>query len=371
MTPALPGGDTVRQIMREVDRTRLRAQKGIELLARGQPPNVAPTPKDQVWAQGRARLWRYRGKGAQYGPPLILFLGLVGRPYVLDLYEGNSLVKALLDGGLDVFLLDWGVPEAAEGDHTLDTYVDDYLPRAINAALGASGSDLVTLVPYCMGVSLALLFLGSRDDLPVGNVVFLTPPCDWSHGPNAAQIMREGRIVPEDLVDEDCGLVPTSVLRAFFKLRKPTSDLVQYVTLWENLWRDDYVEGHRAMAQWVWDLVPMAGPAFIQYAREHVIGNGMMTGELRVNGRTVDLKTITQPALILRAERDDLVPPACSAPLAGLLGSEDLETVEVPGGHMGAFVGRASVQVTRPAMIDWLKRHATERQSTEARPERV
>ncbi len=359
MNPALPSGDAVRQILREIDRTRLRAQKGITLLTRGEPPNVAPTPKDQVWAQGKARLWRYRGGEARYGPPLILFLGLVGRPYVLDLYEGNSLVKSLLDGGLDVFLLDWGIPEAAEGAHTLDTYVVDYLPRAISAALRASGSDDVTLAPYCMGVSLALLLLGSRDDLPVRNVVLLTPPCDWSHGPNAAQIIRQGRIVPEDLVDEDTGLVPTSVLRAFFKLRKPTSDLVQYVTLWENLWREDYVEGHRAMAQWVWDLVPMAGPAFIQYCHEHVIRNGMMTGELRVNGRPVDLKKITRPVLIIRADRDDLVPPACSAPLAHQLGSKDVESVEVPGGHMGAFVGRASEKVTRPALLDWLKRHST------------
>lgn len=371
MTPALPGQETVRQIMREIDRTRLRAQKGISLLARGEPPNVAPTPKDEVWAQGKARLWRYRGSGARYGPPLVLFLGLMGRPYVLDLYEGNSLVKSLLDAGLDVFLLDWGIPDDAEADHTLDTYVDDYLPRAIDAALRASGSDDVTLVPYCMGVSLALLLLGSRDDVPARNVVLLTPPCDWSHGPTASQIVRQGRIVPEELVDETSGLVPTSALRAFFKLRKPTSDLVQYVTLWENLWRDDYVEGHRAMAHWVWDLVPMAGPAFIQYCNEHVRGNGMMTGELRVNGRPVDLRTVTQPILIIRADRDDLVPPACSAPLADLLGSDDVESVEVPGGHMGAFVGRASKKVTRPGLIDWLRRHSTDLTTTPTKTEQA
>jgi polyhydroxyalkanoate synthase len=359
VTPALPGWDTAKEIKREIERTRLRAQKGIPLLTRGEPPKVAPTPKDEVWAQGKARLWRYRGGERRYQPPLILFLGLVGRPYVLDLYAGNSIVATLLEEGFDVFLLDWGVPDAAEGDHTLDTYVDEYMPRAIAAAQRVSGSEDVTLVPYCMGASLALLLLGSRDDIPARNVVLLTPPCDWSHGPSATQIVREGRIVPEELVDETSGIVPTSVMRAFFKLRKPTADLVQYVTLWENLWRDDFTERHRAMSHWVWDLVPMAGPAFIQYCREHVCENGMMNGGLRVRGRPVDLDRIRQPTLIIRAERDDLVPPACSAPLAGQLGSDEVEIVDVPAGHAGAFMGRSSKTVTVPALLDWLKRHST------------
>ena len=219
VSPALPGWDTAKEIKREIERTRLRAQKGIALLTRGEPPKVAPTPKDEVWAQGKARLWRYRGGERRYRPPLILFLGLFGRPYVLDLYAGTSIVEALVGEGFDVFLLDWGIPDAAEGDHNLDTYVDDYMPRAIAAAQRVSESEDVTLVPYCMGASLALLLLGSRDDIRARNLVLLTPPCDWSHGPSAAQIVREGRIVPEDLVDETSGIVPTSVLRVFFKLR--------------------------------------------------------------------------------------------------------------------------------------------------------
>jgi polyhydroxyalkanoate synthase subunit PhaC len=357
--PTLPGWDTAKEMKREIERTRLRAQRGIALMTRGEPPKVAPTPKDEVWSQGKARLWRYRGAERRYQTPLILFLGLVGRSYVFDLYDGNSIVATLLEEGFDVFLLDWGIADAAEGAHTLDTYVDEYLPRAIAAVRRVSESEEVTLAPYCMGASLALLLLGSRDDIPARNVVLLTPPCDWSHGPPGAQIVRAGRIVPEELVDETSGIVPTSVLRAFFKLRKPTSDLVQYVTLWENLWRDDFAEKHRAMSHWVWDLVPMAGPAFVQYCKEHIRDDGMMTGQLRVNGRPVNLKRITQPTLIVLAERDDIVPPACSAPLAGELGSEDVEVVVVPAGHTGAFMGRSSKTVTVPALVDWLKRHST------------
>jgi polyhydroxyalkanoate synthase len=133
---------------------------------------------------------------------------------------------------------------------------------------------------------------------------------------------------------------------------------VNYVTLWENLWRDEYIEGHRATAQWVWDLVPIAGPAFCQFSDDYVRDNALMKGTARISARPVRLENVTQPTLIIRADRDDIVPPACSAPLPGMLGSKDVEVVNVAAGHAGAFMGRASMKVTVPAMLDWLERHS-------------
>jgi polyhydroxyalkanoate synthase len=362
--PSLSPLEAAREVRREVERTRLRARNAIKIIAGQDPPRVGPTPKDAVWTQGKATLYRYRGADARYGPPMLLFLGLVGRSYVLDLYPGNSMVEKLLQEGFDVFLLDWGVPDAAEGDHTLDTYLDDYLVRAVTHVRRVAGSEDITMLGYCMGAMMAMLLLGSRDDVPVRNLILLTPPCDWEHGPPAAKVIQEGRLQPSELIDETTGVVPSSVLRAFFKLRKPTSDLVQYVTLWENLWRDEYIEGHRATAQWVWDLVPIAGPAFCQLAVDYVRDNGLMTGTARVAGRPVRLDRITMPTLIVRADRDDIVPPGSSAPVKGMLGSDDVEQVDVAAGHAGAFMGRAAMKVTIPAIVDWLERHSTAEAST-------
>ena len=57
------------------------------------------------------------------------------------------------------------------------------------------------------------------------------------------------------------------------------------------------------------------------------------------------------------AERDEFIPPANSAPLADLLGSEDIEILRVPGGHAGALMGSAARRVTMPRVVDWLQRH--------------
>jgi polyhydroxyalkanoate synthase subunit PhaC len=351
--------DTVRALAREADRTRLRSRNGIRLLAGLEPLRVGATPKDELWRRGKVRLYRYRSSDVSLGPPLLLFIGLMSRPYFLDLHPGNSFVERLLESGFDVFLLDWGVPDEAEGGHTLETYVDYYLPRAIDETCRIAGADEVTLVGYCMGAWLALLALGSRDDLPVRNFLVLTPLVDMEHLSRSVEPLRTGIIDPESLIDETSQLVPVGVIKSFFRLRKPTADAVQYANLWENLWREGYAEGHQAMAQWVWDHVPFPGPAFLQMAREHVQGNALMTGEARIAGRAVRLDSITQPTLIMTAERDELVPPACSAPLAGMLGSSDVTAHEVPAGHIGLIMGRTGAKLSIPLMLDWLTAHST------------
>jgi polyhydroxyalkanoate synthase len=363
MTTALPGTDTVRGLGRELSRTRLRAQNGIKLIAGTDPPRVGVTPKDEVWSRGKVRLYRYRSDRVCHGPPLLLFIGLMSGPYFLDLHPGNSFVERLLDAGFDVFLLDWGAPDAAEGDHGLETYVDYYLPRAIDAVLRAAGAQDLTIVGYCMGAFLALLALGSRDDLPVRNLVVLTPLVDLHQSSGAAAHLRNGVLEPESFIDETTNLVPATLVEAFFRLRKPTADAVQYVNLWEHLWRKGYAQGHQAMAQWVWDHVALPGPVFLQLAHDYIRDNALMTGRARVGGRPVRLRSITVPALIMTAERDELVPPACSAPLVDMLGSPDVEAHAVPAGHIGLIMGRTGAGMSSALIVDWLKRHSTPKEA--------
>lgn len=350
--------DTIRGIGQELRRTQLRARNGLRLLVGSEPARVAPTAKDEVWSLGKARLYRYRSDRVRRAPPLLLFLGLVGRPYVLDLYPGNSIVEKLIEDGHDVFLLDWGLPDAAEGEHSIDTYLDDYLRPAMDVVVRTAGSGGLTVIGYCMGALMAVMLAGSTTDTPISRMGLLTPPCDFRHGPAIFQLLRSGGIRADDVIDPTTGVVPAKVLDSFFKLRRPTSDIVSYVSLWENLWDDEYVHAHRATTTWMWDLVPMAGAAFRQFG-EIVRDNAVLTGEARVNGRRVELDTISVPALVLIAQRDDLVPAACSEPLPGLLGSADIERVDVPAGHAGAFMGRASIKVTAVAIVDWLGRHSS------------
>ena len=358
MTPVVSALEAARAIQREVARTQLRAAKGIKLIARRPPPQISMTAKDEVWSLGKARLWRYRNSNVRHTPPVMFFLGLVGDSAVFDLHPGNSWAERLVNEGFDVFLFDWGRPEAAEGDHTLDTYLNGYFIHAVDAVRLIAAADKVTMGAYCMGALMAMLVLGSRDDVPAGNLMLFTPPFDFEHPAPFMLGYRQRRLNPADAIDEMTGLVPEGAIRGIFRINQPTSELTQYVTLWENLWRDEFVEAHRAVNHWAWNHRALAGPAFIEMVTQYLQDNALMTGSARLGGRAVRPDHIKIPTLILIAERDELVPPASSEPLLELLGSADVEVLRVPGRHAGAMMGSVARKMTMPGVVDWLTRHS-------------
>ena len=126
------------------------------------------TSKDVVWASDRAELWRYNGGPIRYDPPVVFVHSLVSRSYILDLRPGSSTVEYLVNDGFDVYMLDWGVPDERDADNDFGTYVDEYLPPAIEAVLETSETGEVTLAGYCLGGLIAALYAAAYKDKRVG-----------------------------------------------------------------------------------------------------------------------------------------------------------------------------------------------------------
>ena len=110
MSPSLAPADLLNRIQRDVERAAQRSRNGLKYAAGTSRPKVGATPKDSVWSRHKADLFRYRNDDVKVKTPVVIVHSLVSRSYVLDLYPGNSAVAFLLKEGLDVFLLDWGVP---------------------------------------------------------------------------------------------------------------------------------------------------------------------------------------------------------------------------------------------------------------------
>lgn len=354
MSSTFSPAELLARVVREIEHSNHRARSGIEYLRGANQPRIDATPKDLVWERGKAQLWHYRSAQIRHHPPLLLFMGLVSRPYVFDLLPGNSFVGRLLDGGFDVFLLDWGVPDELEADNTFETYVDGYLPRSIRAVRRRSRASEVTLVPYCMGVIFALLFAASRSDHGIRAIVALAPPIDFAKQGVMTRPLRDGSVTPDLLID-DSGLVSPEVLRGFAQIRRPTGDAVHYASLWQRLADDDRLEGYLAMSQWVRDHIPMPGTAFRQMAEMFIQGNAFVEGTARIGGMPAVLADVDVPVLSVVAERDDVVPIDASRPLAQLIGNGRVTELVVPGGHAGIVVGRVAAEHTMPQLAAWLR----------------
>jgi polyhydroxyalkanoate synthase len=358
--PALNPSHVVGRVNRDVERAVQRARNGIRYARGSSRPQVGITPNEVVWQRDKARMWRYDGDAIRFDPPVLVVHSLVSRSYLLDLRPGSSAVEHFLAGGLDVFLLDWGVPDELDADNKLETYVEEYLPRAVDALLHETGSKEVTLVGYCLGGVLTTLYASRFPDAPVRNHLLMATPFDMDRmGPMVAAV-KEGRLHADDLVD-DTGNVPADVLYTGFYMLAPTTQVAHYATLLEHLWDDEFVEGYTAMAQWTRDHVPFPGAAFRQVVDRLIRRNELMTGSMRLGRRTVHFADAPGNVLHAMAKRDRVVPLEASAPGVDLVGApQRREELRLPGGHVTFAAGRTAMEHTLPQLRSWITRHSEE-----------
>jgi polyhydroxyalkanoate synthase len=365
MAPTLNPTDLVARVNRDVERSLLRARNGVRYVRGSHRPTVGATPKEVVWKRGKAELWRYRNGTVRYGPPVLIVHSLVSRSYILDLRPGNSLIEFLTGAGLDVFLLDWGVPDELDADNNLERYVDWYIPRAVAAARRESGSADVTLAGYCLGGVLGALYAAGHEDARVRNLILMATPLDFNEMGAMVALLREGRLNPDELVD-DTGNVPADALYSGFYMQAPTTEIAQKATLLENLWNDEFVEGFQAMAQWARDHVPFPGAAFRQLVEEFIRKNVLMTGSIRIGDRRVDLADARGNVLNAMAERDNVVPPPAVEPVMQIVGDPARrEELRLPGGHVTFGTGRSARKHTMPRLAGWIIEHSDVRPEPE------
>lgn len=351
--------DVVTRVNREVERAILRSRHGIRGPGGPTGPKVGATPKDVVWRRDKAELWRYRGGPIRYDPPLVIVHSLVSRSYILDLRPGSSAVEFFLGQGLDVFMLDWGVPDELDAENTIETYVDEYLPRAIRAVQQVTGCEEVTLAGYCLGGTFAILY-AAGSEAPVRNLVLMASPVDYDAMGVMVGAVRDGRLDAQDLVDET-GNVPASALYAGFYMQAPTKQYAQYATLLDNLWNDRFVDGYQAMSQWSRDHVPFPGAALRQIVDLFVRRNALMAGRVPLADRIVELADVGANVLNAFAERDNVVPVEAVEPLTGLVGQPSRrEELRLGGGHVTFATGGQAFKHTLPAIATWIAKHSDE-----------
>jgi polyhydroxyalkanoate synthase len=267
------------------------------------------------------------------------------------------MVGFLIGEGFDVYLLDWARAYPADAENTLETYVEDYIPRAMGAACAYSDTSELTLAGYCLGGVLALLLAASDPGPVVRNLVALATPCDFSELGFLSQMFAEGRLEPADVVDAT-GIVPARVLDQGFQSLKPTDALVQQVNVLQNLWNDQWLTGFIAMNKWARDQAPLPGAVLRQIVERLVRDNSLAEATVALGKREVSLGDIGCPFLNVFCKRDEIVPPRSAAPLTGLVGSEDVTELRLDSGHVGLVAGRQAAKIARPQIADWIRAHS-------------
>jgi poly[(R)-3-hydroxyalkanoate] polymerase subunit PhaC len=335
-----------------LERNVRRTANGLRLLGGLDRPRMGCTPHVVLWRDGRATLRRYRAGIDGGGTPLLLVPSLINRSHIWDLRPGDSFVEGLLGYGYDVFLVDWGTADERDAGNTMSTYVDDYLPAPYAAATAAAGAKPAVLA-HCFGGVVAALWAASVDEQPPA-LIEIAVPTDWARMGPLAHVVQQGRIDPEDVLDDAGNVPPATLLRAFQMLR-PLGDLAGYVTLWDRLDDRRAAQAIWAITDWAHDHIPLPGAAFVEMIRLLSRENSLYTGEVVLGDRVRSLKAITCPFLNVYGTHDHVTPPDSVSPLADLVGSDRSDTVAIKAGHIGLLVGRSARTQTLPMVTQWLE----------------
>jgi polyhydroxyalkanoate synthase subunit PhaC len=315
---------------------------------------VATTPKDVVWTHRKTTLYRYRSEARRHAIPVLLVFALINRPDIFDLRPGGSFVEFLLGEGFDVFLIDWGYPDEEDADMGLDDYVCDELSWGIRQVLRASGQDELTLLGWCIGGTLCLLYGGLYAENPVRNMALLTTPVDTRGSLYANWVGRDSFDV--DYVADGYRAIPGPAIDLANKMMKPVTN---YWTTYRRLWEgvvagEPRREAYQAMARWVADNPPFPARAYRDWITTMYKENALVRGRMRLRGQRVELSRIDQSLLVVTAGADHIAPPEGTHPLLELVSSEDVTRLDRPGGHIGLMAGSKARKEIWPDIAAWL-----------------
>lgn len=357
-TPAVDVGSISERIQSEVQRTIQRSIKGVEYFSTS-GPTLGSTPKDVLNVRGTMNFYHYRPLASEvYRVPVLLVMATTNRGYILDMVPGMSLVEFLLKRGYDVYMLDWTAPKPEEKNLRMEDYVLDFIPDCVRRIQEDSGETDVSVIGYCFGGVLSLLYGSIFNDGPMKNLVCFTTPIDF-HQMKLFANFSDRRYFDVDRLIDSVGNVPPEMILSSFEMLRPASRMVSQVQLWDNIWNDEYVKSFRMFDRWATDTLPLAGEYFRGITKDLNWDNKLFNDTMTVGGHPAKLENIKVPILHAVAEHDHIVPYDAAKHLIAKVGSQDKEEVILKGGHVSLIAGANAIKRLWPKIDSWLGKRST------------
>jgi polyhydroxyalkanoate synthase len=351
--PALDFSSVQDRIQSEVQRAILRSVKGVEYFA-SSGPALGSTPKDILSIRGTMRLYHYRPQADEiYRVPILIVMATTNRGYIMDMVPGQSFIEFLLKRGYDVYMLDWTAPKPEEQSLRMEDYVLDFIPHCLRLVQEDSGEEDVSVIGYCFGGVLSLLYSSIHADGPVKNLICFTTPIDFREM-TLFQNFSDRRYFDVDRLVDAIGNVPPEMILSSFEMLRPASRAISQIQLWDNIWNDEYVKSYRMFDRWATDTLPLAGEYFRTITKDLMWDNKLFNGTMSVGGRPADLSKIKVPLLHAVAEHDHIVPYEAARHLIPMVASDDKEEVMLKGGHVSLVAGPNAVKRLWPKLDCWL-----------------
>jgi polyhydroxyalkanoate synthase subunit PhaC len=241
--------------------------------------------------------------------PLVITPPQINKYYALDLSPDKSMVRFLLDSGIQVFCVSWRNPTAAHREWGLDTYVAA-LDEAVDAAREISGSDDISMMGSCSGGITSTAYfatLGSAGQRKIRNMVLAVCLLD----PNTADESAFGCLMtPETMrIAKEAsrlrGMVDGHELARMFAWMRP-NDLI-----W-NYWVNNYLLGNQPPAfdilYWNADTTRLPAGLHGDYLDLYFTNPFVNAGKLTLNDKTIDMSKVKADSYVIAGTTDHITP---------------------------------------------------------------
>jgi polyhydroxyalkanoate synthase len=297
--------------------------------------------------------------------PVVLIPPLAATSMIFDLMPHRSIVRYFLAKGFDVYLIDWGDVTADHSDLSLETYVMDWMPKALAAVRQCSKEEELSIFSYCMGGLISLMYLATSNDDCVKNLITVASPVDMHQSGVAGKVLSAiyqpaqtiSSILNFSLLDLPARYfhVPGWTSSLVFKMTNPMGLVINSFEKFLNLWDRDYLEESLTMSQWFDDMVDYPGETIREMSVNMMLNNKMASGKMKVGNAKAEFSRIQSSILAFAGDADKLVSVLAARKVLEIVSSEDKEFCVVPGGHAGVFAGSKASENTWSISADWLE----------------
>ena len=334
--------------------------------------NLFRTPSEKICEIEKYSLFHYirpHNAAAENGnnlnqnnTPVLVIYAFINRHYILDLLPQVSVTRSLLNQGLDIFAADWGTPSVYDKSLTIGHFVNRYLDKSIDFIRKITKSDKVSLLGYCWGGDLALMYAAIHPE-KVKNLITIATPGDFDLDDSLLSVWTKA--IKENYLLNAFGNLPGTILNAAFILRNPIEYSHKYFHFFERPRNLEEIAEFFATETWLYDSPPIIGEIYREFSEYCYKQNLLIKGKMRIekvndeNDTNINLKNIDMPFLNIVAKRDDLVAPNSSKALNdALTESHDKDLIEFNSGHVGLMIGKNAHKELWPKVGDWLKKRS-------------
>lgn len=317
--------------------------------------DVAQSKGKEIFSQDKLKLLYFPGNNKaikRCTTPLLITYALVNRWYMIDLQPDKSLLKALNELGLDIYIIDWGYPGPEDRFTDLDDYINEYINNCVNQVCKHAQVKKTNILGICQGGTLSLCYAAIHGE-KIKNLITMVTPVDFQTKTNLLSLLA--RSVDVDLAVSTYGNIPGEMLNDSYNSLMPMRLGIQKnLGMPNQLNTTDSALNFLRMEKWIYDSPDQAGEAFREFIKWFFQENRLIKNQLSIGEYSVRLANITQPVLNIYGTYDHLVPPEASTALGKYVGSDDYQEAEINAGHIGVFVSGKSQAIVPEKINSWL-----------------